>query len=70
MAVTVIVLLFMPQQLGAGITSVYSIMLWTGMFGATLARYTGKNGWMGFLVGSAFGMVIHIFAPLIQAVMS
>lgn len=70
MAITVMVLLFMPEQLGAGITSVYSIMLWTGLFGATLSRYIGKSGWMGFFAGSLFGMVLHIFAPLIQAIMS
>jgi hypothetical protein len=70
MAITVIVLLFMPEQLGAGITSVYSIMLWTGLFGATFSRYISKSGWMGFFTGSLFGMVLHIFAPLIQAIMS
>nr|WP_241664456.1 hypothetical protein [Ningiella ruwaisensis] len=69
MAILVLSLLFMPQELGAGITSVYSIMLWTGLFGATLARYIGKNGWLGFFTGSVFGMLIHIFAPLIQAMM-
>jgi VIT1/CCC1 family predicted Fe2+/Mn2+ transporter len=69
MAVTVLVLMFLPQQLGSGLTSVYSIMLWTGLFGATLSRYLGKNGWMGFLTGSIVGMVIHIFAPVIIAVL-
>ncbi|MFC4698669.1 hypothetical protein ACFO4O_00660 [Glaciecola siphonariae] len=65
MALTVIVLLFLPQQLGAGITSVYSIMLWTGLFGTTLFRYMGKSGWIGFISGSVVGMLLHIFAPLL-----
>ncbi|MBT1451489.1 hypothetical protein KJ365_11420 [Glaciecola sp. XM2] len=67
MAAMVIVLMFMPQQLGAGITSVYSIMLWTGLFGLTLFRYFGKKGMTGFFTGSVAGMLLHIFAPVLQS---
>ncbi|WP_395338774.1 hypothetical protein PN836_012610 [Ningiella sp. W23] len=67
MATLIIVLLFVPQQLGAGITSVYSVMLWTGLFGATLFRYIGRSGWYGFFTGSIVGMFLHIFAPLLQS---
>ena len=48
------------------ISSVYSVMLWCGLFGGALARYLGKNGWAGFGFGSAIGMVLHVLAPLIS----
>lgn len=69
MALTVSVLMFMPQQLRPGITSVYSIMLWTGMFGATLFRCLGKGGWIGFFTGSVISMLLHIFAPVIKTLL-
>ena len=47
------------------IGSVYSVMLWTGIFGGVLARYFDKNGWLGFGVGSVIGMGCFILAPII-----
>ncbi|MGQ8366455.1 hypothetical protein [Glaciecola sp. 1036] len=67
MAVVITTLLFLPQQLGAGITSVYSLMLWYGLFGLTLFRYMDKKGAIGFLSGSVIGMLVHIFSPVIVA---
>lgn len=68
MAALIITLMFMPQQLGAGITSVFSVMLWTGLFGLTLSRYIGKGGLAGFFCGSLVGMILHIFAPVLMAI--
>lgn len=66
MALTFVVMLFLPDTgAGSGTLSVYAAMLWCGLFGAALARYTGKNGWFGFAVGSAGGLVIQILSQLV-----
>lgn len=67
MAITISSLLFLPQTLGAGITSVYSIMLWWGLFGMFLFGYIDKKRSYGFIGGSVFGMVFHIVSPLLMA---
>jgi len=67
MAVLVSVLLFFPNELGAGITSVFSLMLWWGLFCLFLFRYLGKKGLHGFIAGSVIGMLLHIFAPVLLA---
>lgn len=64
MAMLVSTLLLFPQNLGAGITSVYSVMLWWGLFAMFLFRYIGKKGVIGFISGSVFGMVLKILSPL------
>lgn len=51
------------------ISSVYSVMLWCGIFGGTLARYLDKNGWIGFGIGSGIGVILHIFAPVLTLVL-
>ena len=66
---SIMVLVLALLILGGGdaiISSVYSVMLWCGLFGGSLARYTDKNGYVGFGVGSALGVVIHIFAPVLS----
>ena len=50
---------------GGIIGSVYSVMLWTGIFGGVLARYFDKNGWVGFGIGSVFGVICFIIAPTV-----
>lgn len=66
MALTIVILLFLPiSGTGGSLFSVYSAMLWCGIFGATLARYIGKSGWFGFAIGSVSGMVIQIIASLL-----
>lgn len=60
MALTFVAMLFVPFS-GAGdsMLSVYATMLWCGIFGASLARYRDKSGWIGFAAGSVTGMLIH-----------
>ena len=66
MAITFIVLLFLPNTgVGVGMIGVYASMLWCGLFGAALARYRDKNGWLGFAVGSALGLLIQIVSQLV-----
>ena len=65
MALVVSVLLFFPQNLGVGITSVFSLMLWWGLFGLFLFRFVKKKGLIGFIAGSVLGLILHIFAPVI-----
>jgi len=67
MAITISSLLFLPQTLGAGITSVYSLMLWWGLFGMFLFGYIDKKRSYGFIAGSVFGMLFHILSPLLIA---
>jgi hypothetical protein len=69
MAITITFLVFFPQNLGGGITSVYSVMVWWGVFGMFLFRYLNKAGSIGFIGGSAIGMLLHIFAPVFAALM-
>ena len=65
MAVMFVVLLFLPDSGTGGATlSLYSAMLWCGLFGAALARYMGSNGWIGFAVGSVAGMLIQIVSEI------
>ncbi|GGW91415.1 hypothetical protein [Alteromonas halophila] len=66
MATTFIVLLFLPDTgVGTGTIGVYAAMLWCGLFGAALARYTGRNGWLGFAIGSVVGLLIQIASQLV-----
>ncbi|QJR80900.1 hypothetical protein CA267_008970 [Alteromonas pelagimontana] len=65
MALTFVVLLFLPYSGTGGDTlSVYSAMLWCGLFGAALFRYLDKNGWIGFAAGSVVGMVLQVISAL------
>jgi VIT1/CCC1 family predicted Fe2+/Mn2+ transporter len=66
MALTIVVLLFLPDTgTGGLIASVYSAMLWCGIFGASLSRYRDKSGWMGFAIGSAAGLVIQMISQFV-----
>lgn len=66
MALTIVVLLFLPESgTGGSMFSVYSAMLWVGIFGATLWRYLGKSGWFGFAIGSVTGMFIQIVSQFV-----
>lgn len=66
MAVTFIVLMFLPDSgTGTGMVAVYASMLWCGLFGAALARYREKSGWVGFAVGSVTGLVIQMLSQLV-----
>ncbi|MBD3585770.1 hypothetical protein HHX48_08495 [Salinimonas sp. HHU 13199] len=66
MALTFIVLLFLPDSGTGGATlSLYSTMLWCGLFGAALFRYLLKNTWAGFAAGSAIGMMIQIASQVV-----
>ena len=49
----------------APISSIYSVMLWMGLFFWTLFRYLGKSGGIGFAIGSAVGITLFILAPLL-----
>jgi len=68
MAITISLLVFFPQNLGEGISSVYSLMVWWGLFGMFIFRFIDKRGSHGFIGGSAVGMLLHIFAPVIAAI--
>jgi hypothetical protein len=60
------VLFVLFTGLGGGIIgSVYSVMLWCGIFGGVLARFIDKHGWIGFCIGSVVGMACFILVPLI-----
>ena len=66
MALMFVVLMFLPDSGTGGATlSLYSAMLWCGLFGAALARYMGNNGWIGFAAGSVAGMLIQIASGLV-----
>ena len=66
MALTIIVMMFMPNSgMGNGLMAVYGAMLWCGIFGASLARYQNKNGWFGFGIGSAAGMLIQFISQFV-----
>ena len=62
MALTIIVMMFLPDSgMGTGLMAIYGSMLWCGIFGASLARYLGKNGWTGF----AAGMLIQFISQFV-----
>lgn len=66
MAVTFVVLMFLPDSgTGTGTIAVYASMLWCGLFGAALARYVNRNGWVGFAGGSVAGLVIQMLSQLV-----
>ena len=66
MALTIIVMMFMPNSgMGNGLMAIYGSMLWCGIFGASLARYLDKNGWFGFGIGSAAGMLIQFISQFV-----
>lgn len=66
MALTFVVLLFLPDSGTGGATlSLYSTMLWCGLFGAALFRYLLKNTWVGFAAGSVAGMLIQIVSQMV-----
>jgi len=65
MCIFILFVLFSGEDVGV-IDSVYSVMLWCGIFGGIIARYIDKNGWLGFGIGSVFGMLCFILAPLIS----
>lgn len=65
MCIFILFVLFSGADVGV-IDSVYSVMLWCGIFGGIVARYIDKNGWLGFGIGSVFGMLCFILAPLIS----
>lgn len=63
MALIIVVMSFLPQSgLGGSVASVYSVMLWVGIFGAAVARYRERSGWFGFAVGSAAGMFLFVLS--------
>lgn len=65
MAMLFVVLLFIPGASQNGsLFSVYSAMIWCGLFACTLFRYLDKNGWIGFAVGSVVGMCIQILSQI------
>jgi hypothetical protein len=70
LAVLVTILLFFPQNLGGGITSVYSLMLWWGLFVMFVCRFIKKNAMFGFIGGSVFGMILQILSPLVTGVVA
>ena len=65
MCIFILFVLFSGAEVGV-IGSVYSVMLWCGIFGGIVARYVDKNGWLGFGIGSVFGMLCFILAPLVS----
>ncbi len=66
MALTIIVMLFLPSSgMGGAIASVYSVMLWCGIFGTALSRYLDRNGWLGFAIGSGVGLALQILSQLV-----
>ena len=66
MAILFVVMLFLPGGSDSGsVLSVYSAMLWCGIFTATLFRYLNRNGWIGFAIGSVVGMVIQFLSQLV-----
>jgi hypothetical protein len=68
MCIFILFVLFSGASMGENvgvIDSVYSVMLWCGIFGGILARYIDKNGWLGFGIGSVFGMICFIIAPML-----
>tara|TARA_B100002003_G_C13986765_1_gene476972 strand:+ start:257 stop:529 length:273 start_codon:yes stop_codon:yes gene_type:complete len=66
MALMFVVLMFLPDSGTGGATlSLYSAMLWCGLFGAAVSRYRGNSGWTGFAAGSVAGMLLQIIAPMI-----
>ncbi|MFC3094757.1 hypothetical protein DRW07_12265 [Alteromonas sediminis] len=61
MAITVLAAqIFQGVAVLNSMASIYSAMLWTGIFGAALARYMLKSGWFGFALGSAAGAALTI----------
>lgn len=66
MAVTVVGSQFLPGMgMHGSMTSIYSSMLWCGIFGAALSRYINKNGWIGFAIGSVLGVTLNILASVL-----
>lgn len=66
MALTIVSLLFLPGSgMGSEIISIYSVMLWCGIFGACFARYRDNSGWMGFAIGSGVGVVLQLVSQFI-----
>ncbi|MBU2978399.1 hypothetical protein [Alteromonas sp. C1M14] len=65
MAILFVILLFVPGgSQNDSLFSVYSAMIWCGLFGGALFRYLDKNGWVGFAIGSVAGMCIQIFSQI------
>ena len=48
----------------------YGSMLWSGVLIATVWRYRNKNGWVGFGLGAALGVLIFILAAFISGFIS
>ncbi|MFT6331496.1 MAG: hypothetical protein ACJAYN_003451 [Bermanella sp.] len=67
MCIFILFALFSGAGVGV-IDSVYSVMLWCGLFAGIVARYIGKNGWIGFGIGSVFGLLCFVLAPVISSV--
>ncbi|MFQ3208099.1 MAG: hypothetical protein ACI9IT_002262 [Glaciecola sp.] len=67
MCIFILFVLFSGASAGV-IDSVYSVMLWCGLFGGIITRYIGKNGWIGFGIGSVFGLLCFVLAPLITSI--
>ena len=66
MALLFIAMLFIPgASQGDSMLSVYSAMIWCGLFGAALFRYLNKNGWIGFATGSVLGLVIQFISQIV-----
>lgn len=66
MALTFIVMMFLPNSgIGEGMIAVYAAMLWCGIFGASLFRYIGRNGWTGFAIGSVIGFILQVVSQLV-----
>lgn len=57
MVVTVLLILF---YVDLGTFSLIGAMLACGLYGGAVAKYTDKNGFIGFGIGSAFGVVANI----------
>lgn len=66
MAITILSAMFYSDL---GTASLIGAMIGCGLFGGAVAKYLGKDGFIGFGIGSAFGVIANIAMSYIKVIL-